>query len=360
VDVLRPVRRFDEIQQRHRALAFPLAVVRKFGNDQGGNLAALVAYYAFFSLFPLLLVFVTILGFVLHGHPGTLHSVEASVQKNFPGFNKLLQIRALHGSVVALVLGLVASLWSGLGVTGAAQNALDTVWAVPFKHRPDFLKSKLRGIGLLIVLGVLFIAATAASGVVSGGLGGPLAKVGGIVVSFLVNCVLYLAAFRLMTAKSIETRCLRVGVVVAALFWTILQSIGGIYIHHVVSHMSAAYALFATVIPLLIWLHLGAQMTLYAAEVNVVLQRRLWPRSLMGPPVERADRETLTALAKVEERSTEEVVDVSFAVGAESEHDGSPNDEGDADGDGDGTPSSGDPRRRPPIRWAARRSGGRG
>jgi YihY family inner membrane protein len=288
-----------------------MAVVRKFGNDQAGNLAALVAYYAFFSLFPLLLVFVTILGFALHGHPGTMHSVEASVAKNFPGFGKLLHINALHGSVVALVLGVLTSLWSGLGVTGAAQNALDTVWAVPFKERPDFLKAKLRGIGLLVVLGVLFVVATGASSIVTA-VGGPAAKVGGIVVSFLVNCVLYLAAFRLMTAKSVETRCLWVGVLVAAAFWTILQAVGALYIHHVVSHMSAAYALFASVIPLLVWLHLGAQLTLYAAEINVVVTRKLWPRSLLGPPEAPADKETLAALAKVEERHESERVEVEF------------------------------------------------
>ncbi len=353
MDFLGPVKRFDGFQQRHRGLAIPLAVVRKFGNDQAGNLAALVAYYAFFSLIPLLLVFVTILGFVLHGNPSELVSVKNSVSRNFPGFGKLLDISALHGSVVALVLGIATSLWSGLSVTNAAQNAFDTVWAVPFKARPNFLTSRLRGLGLLVLLGVLFLVATAASGLVTGGLGGPLAVVLGIVVSFLVNCVLFFAAFRLMTAKTVETRCLWVGVVTAAILWTILQSVGGLYIKHVTSGLSAAYALFATVIPLLVWLHLGAQLTLYAAELNVVLQRRLYPRSLLGPPVVQADQRALTDLAKVEERSPEQTVDVSFDV----DGDGG----GSGDGDGTGSPAEPqDPRRRSPIHWASRRGRGSG
>jgi YihY family inner membrane protein len=313
MDILGPVKRFDRVQQRHRALAIPLAVVRKFGNDQGGNLAALVAYYAFFSLFPLLLVFVTILGYVLQGHPSDLRSVEDSVKANFPALGKYLQFTSLHGHLLPLIIGIVTSLWSGLGVTGAAQNAFDRVWAVPFKERPDFLRSKLRGVGLLVSLGVLFLIAAGASGVVSGGLGGPGAKVLGIVVSFLVNVVLFFAAFRLMTAAAVDTRCLWVGVVVAAVFWTILQVVGGLYVGHVLKGIPAAYASFGFVIALLVWLHLGAQMTLYAAEVNVVLQRHLWPRSLLGPPVEPADRETLAALAKVEERHPEEQVDVTFS-----------------------------------------------
>ena len=259
-------------------------------------------------------MFVTILGYVLHGDPSAMRSVESAVQKNFPGINGILKISALHGSAVALVLGVLTSLWSGLGVTGAAQNALDTVWAVPFKARPNYISSRLRGIGLLGLIGVLFIIATGASGVVSAGLGGPLAKIGGIVVSLLFNVILFFAAFRLMTAKSVQTHSLWVGVVAAAVFWTILQAVGGIYIHHVVSHLSTAYASFAIVIPLLIWLHLGAQLTLYAAEINVVVSRKLWPRSLMGPPRQPADQETLEALAKVEERHADEKVDVSFVT----------------------------------------------
>lgn len=312
MDLLTPVKRFDRLQQRHTLLAIPMAVIRKFGDDSAGSLAGLVAYYAFFSLFPLLLVFVTLLGYVLQHHPDTLHSIENSVRANFPAVNKVLDFTALHGHLLPLVFGLLGAFWSGLGVTGAAQNALDTIWAVPQKERPNFMKSKLRGVGLLLSIGLLFIIATGASGLVSGGLGGAGTKAAGIVVSLLANFCLFLAAFRLMTASSVPTRKLLIGVAVAAVFWTILQALGGLYIGHVTNHMSPAYATVGTVIALLIWLHLGAQLTLYAAELNVVLERGLWPRSLMGPPTAPADQQTYTALAKMEERYTNEHVEVSF------------------------------------------------
>ena len=317
MDLLAPIKRFDRFQQRHPLLAIPMAVIKKFGNDSAGNLAALVAYYAFFSLFPLLLVFVTLLGYVLQHHPGTLHSIENSVRANFPAVNKVLDFTALHGHLLPLVIGLVGAFWSGLGVTGAAQNALDTIWAVPQKARPNFIRSKLRSICLLLSIGLLFIIATGASGLVSGGLGDAGTKVAGIVVSLLANACLFLAAFRLMTASVVPTRKLLIGVAVAAIFWTILQALGGLYIGHVTKHMSAAYATVGTVIALLIWLHLGAQLTLYAAELNVVLERKLWPRSLMGPPVAPADQQTYEALAKIEERHATEHVDVSFESPAE-------------------------------------------
>jgi inner membrane protein YhjD len=313
VDLLKPLRKFDRYQQKHHWLALPLAVVRKFGNDNGGNLAALVAYYAFFSLFPLLLVFVTVLGYVLQGNAGEIQSVESSVRTNFPVVSTYLKFTSLHGSVLALVIGALTSLWSGLGVTAAAQNALDTVWAVPRKNRPNFIQSKLRGAGMLVTIGVLFVIATGASGLVSGGLGsGWVTTVLGLVVSFAANVLVFLVSFRLMTASAIKTSSLLIGVVVAAVVWTVLQSIGGLYVGHVIKHMSPAYASFGFVIALLGWLYLGAQLTLYAAELNVVIDRGLWPRSLFGPPEQDADRETLEALAKVEERHESEEIEVSF------------------------------------------------
>lgn len=313
MDLLRPVRTFDDYQQQRPWLAVPLAVVRKFGNDQAGSLAALVAYYAFFSLFPLLLVFVTVLGFVLQGDVSAQNSIKSSVLAQFPIVGQKISVGSLHGSVIALIIGLVTSTLAGLGVTQAAQNAFNQVWAVPFKDRPNFLQSRIRGLGLLVSLGFLFIFATLASGLVTGGLGhGALVKIAGIVVSLLLNFALFFAAFRLMTAKNVPSRDLRTGVIVAGILWEILQVAGGYYIGHVFKRSSSTYGIFGLVIALLVFLHLGAQMTLYAAEVNVVLSRKLWPRSLFGPPSEPADQETLTALAKVEERSKEQQVDVEF------------------------------------------------
>jgi uncharacterized BrkB/YihY/UPF0761 family membrane protein len=311
VDPLGPVRRFDRFQQKHKGWAIPMAVIRKFGNDQAGNLAALMAYYAFFSIFPLLLVFITILGFVLQGNDDFRRSVEDSVIGQFPGL--ALDRHPISGSVPAILIGLLASLWGGLGVTQASQNAFDRVWAVPFKDRPDFLQSRLRGLVLLTCLGVLFVLSVAATGLVTT-LGGPLVKVGGYAITLAVNFGLYVASFRFLTSATIPTRCLWLGAGVGALFLTILQLVGTIYIRHV-AHATSAYGTFATVLGLLVWLHLLAQFTLYAAEINVVVVRKLWPRSLLGPPDEPADQETLRALAKVEERHDEERVDVHFTNG---------------------------------------------
>jgi YihY family inner membrane protein len=312
VELLAPVRRFDRYQQRHKSLAIPFAVVKKFGDDQGGSLAALVAYYAFFSIFPLLLVFVTVLGFVLQGDPSAQNSIKGSVLAQFPVIGTdLSNVHPLQGHTIALVIGLVGSLWGALGVTNAAQNAFDRIWAVPFKDRHNFFKARLRGLALLVSLGLVFIVATVASGLVIGGLGGPLLKVAGIALSLVLNFTLFLAAFRFLTSESVPTRSLWIGVGMATVLWELLQSVGGYYIGHVLRHASTTYGVFGFVIALLVFLRLGAQVTLYSAEINVVLARKLWPRSLFGPEVP-ADEKTLTALAKVEERSDREQIKVEF------------------------------------------------
>ena len=289
-----------------------MAVIRKFGNDQAGSLAALIAYYAFFSIFPLLLVFTTILAFVLQGNRELYDDVTNSVLAQFPVVGDQLHAQALTGKVTALVLGLLTSLWGGLGVTQAAQNAFDRVWAVPFKDRPDFLRKRLRGLLLLMCLGVLFVLSAVITGLVTTTFHGTLVKVAGYAIGLAVNFGLYVAAFRFLTAPTIPTRQLWLGAAVAAFFLEVLQLVGTIYINHVVRRASNTYGTFATVIGLLVWLHLIAQLTLYAAEINTVVVRRLWPRSLLGPPESRADRETLRALAKMEERDPRESVDVRF------------------------------------------------
>ena len=228
----------DRRQQESRRVSFVAAVIKKFGDDQAGQLAALIAYYGFLSLFPLLLVFVTVLGFVLQGNASAQSSVVHSTLSQFPIIGTELQKHAasLKGNGLSLAIGLIGSLLAGLGITGATQNAFNQVWYVAHRDRPDFLKTRLRGLGLLLVLGVLAIVSTVAAGLVTAGGHGMLAVIGGIVVAFLVNMLLFFTAFRFLTASEIETRDLLPGVVLAAILWQILQHIGGYYVDHAIRH----------------------------------------------------------------------------------------------------------------------------
>lgn len=312
MDIGAPIRAFDRFQQRHKPLGIPIAVLKKFADDSAGNKAALIAYFGFFSIFPLLLLFVTILGFVLHGNPSAQHAVLNSALKQFPIVGSSLgKTQSLSGNPIGLAVGIVGALLSGLGITMAAQNAFNAVYAVPHKERPDFLSARLRGIKLLVVFGVLQLVSTVVSGVVAGGFGGVGLTIAGIVVSLILNLVLFFAVFRLLTDSTITTRELWPGIAVAAVLWEVLQSVGGVYIGHVVKGGGQTYGTFAVVIGLLVWLYLGARVVVYSAEINTVLTRGLWPRSIMDPPIP-ADRKVRAALAKVEERDDKQSVDVTF------------------------------------------------
>jgi membrane protein len=306
----------DRFQQRRPWLAFPFAVIKKFGDDRAGNLAALIAYYGFFSLFPLLLVLVSVLGIVLRNNPSLQQSILDSALKDFPviGTQISKNIRGLTGNGLVLTVGIVGTLWGGLGVVQAAQEAMNEVWDVPLKHRPNFIMKRVRSLLMLAVLGTITILSTVLSGFgTSTGAKGALLRIAGIAVSLLLNLVLYLLAFRILTVADVSWGDVFPGAVVAAVLWTALQSLGGYYVTHQVKNASEVYGTFAVVIGLLVWFSLGAQITLYAAEINAVRSLRLWPRSLrQQPPLPETDVRTLRRKAKIEERLPQERVDVVF------------------------------------------------
>lgn len=314
MDALRPVRAFDRFQQRHAALAVPVAVAKKFGDDEGGNLAGLIAYRAFFSLFPLLLLLTTVLGYVLAGDPQLRDEAVDSVLTQFPVIGEQIQISSLEGSGVALAIGIAGSLWAGFGVVLATERALDRVWAVPHRERPDFLTSRLRALVLLVVLGSLAVTSTVASGLVGGGadLFGPA---GGIGFSVGLNLLVFGALFMLLGTRPASFGKLLPGIVVAAVLWSGLQLVGGYFVSREIQNATPAYGTFALVLGLLVWVQLGATLTVLCAELNVVRARSLWPRSLLG--VEREeDERVMRGLAKSEARDESQRIHVDFEGGA--------------------------------------------
>jgi membrane protein len=278
------LRAVDDYQQRSSRLGFIVAVFKRFDDDQASQMGALIAYYGFFSLFPLLLVFVTALGFVLEGSPSTQESVLHSTLSQFPIIGTQLQsnVHSLKGSVPALVIGLLGATLAGLGITGATQSAFNKVWEIPRSHQLGFLAWRVRGVGLLVVFALLSIVSTVAAGYVTAQTTGPIGVLGGVVLALAANLLLFFAVFRLLTSEEVGTGDLIPGVIVAAILWQILQHVGGFYVEHVVRHAKETSGLFAFVLGLLTWLYLGGQVTLIAAEVNVVRARRLWPRRLFS------------------------------------------------------------------------------
>jgi YihY family inner membrane protein len=284
VDVKAPLRRLDEFQQRKPALALPLGIVKKFGDDEGGSMVSLLAYRAFFSLFPLLLLLTTILGYALAGDEALRQEVVNGTLSQFPIIGDQLRGGELHGSGIALAVGIVGSLLAGIGVVLETESAFNRCWGVPKHAERGFVGSRLRAIALLVVLGGLAVVSTVVSGLAAGGADflGAGGKVVGLAIATLLNLFVFGAVFRLLTTATVATRALIPGIVVATVGWEVLQVLGGWYISHEVKNASAVYGTFALVIGLLAWIHLGAAFVVLGAETNVVRARRLWPRPMFG------------------------------------------------------------------------------
>jgi YihY family inner membrane protein len=313
----RAVRAVDRFQQRHTALAVPVAVVRKFGDDGGGVLATSLAYNAFVAIFPLLLLLVTILGFVLGHSQDAENAVARSAVAEFPilGDQIVESLQPLRGSGVALAIGLLGLAWGGFGVTQAVQHSMAEIWNVPGVHRSGFVPRMVRGVAVLGVGGVGLLATSALASVSTFSGGFSAEHLVAMVASAVLNGLLLVALFRMTTVGSIPLRHLVPGALLGGLAWSCLQALGGYLVGHQLRGASQVYGFFATVLGLASWIFLATRVLLYAAEVNVVLARRLWPRSLVQPPLTDADERALAAIARQEERRPEQTVDVAFDHG---------------------------------------------
>jgi YihY family inner membrane protein len=328
----------DRFQQRHPAAGFPLAVAYKFVDDQGNYLAALVTYYGFISLFPLLLLLTTILGFVLRNSPHLQQQIVDSTLSQFPVIGDQLKApKGLTGNDFGLAVGILGSLYGGLGVALAAQNAMNVAWGVPRNERPNPIKARLRGLLLLLTVGLgvlvttILSALSASAGAFGADVGAGLRTLISL-GSVLINGGVFLLAFKVGTARDVGVRDIAVGAWLAALAWQGLQLLGTAYVGHVVKQASVTDSVFALVLGLIAWIYLAAVAVVFCVEVNVVRALRLYPRSLLTPftddvDLTRADESAYTRQAQAQRAKGFQQIDVTF----DPDDDDGPADEGPTD-----------------------------
>jgi membrane protein len=312
--------RLDRLQRRHRAAGFPIAVVYKYVDDSGPYLAALITYYAFVSLFPLLLLFSTILGHLLAGDPELQRRLIDSALSQFPVVGDQLGTpRELSGGLGGVVIGVLGSLYGGLGVAQAVQHAMNTAWSVPRNSRPNPFLARGRSLLLLGTAGLAVIGTTALSTLGSGNAGsmGSALRTVSLVASVAVNAIVFVLAFRLATARHLTVRQVAPGALLAAVLWQLLQTFGVTYVSHVVSTASATNGVFALVLGLLAFLYLASVVGVLCVEINVVRVDKLHPRALLTPftddvDLTAGDRRSYTGLAKAQRQKGFETVHVTF------------------------------------------------
>jgi len=317
--------RVDRYQRHHLLVGFPLAVVYKFSDDQGGDLAAILTYYAFIAIFPLMLIASSILGFVLQGNPKLQAEILDSALSQFPIVGSQIgRPEGLTGSTSAVVIGVLAACYGVLGLGQAGQNAMNVAWAIPRNSRLNPFLSRLRSAILLALAGlsILTIAVITSFGShlevfgtsVDTGLTWLLKLASLLLTAFVVT-----ALFRLATAHRLPWHTAAPGGIAVALMWQLLQFVGGIYVSRVITRASEMNGVFALVLGLIALIYIASVMAVLGVELNVVLAKRLWPRALLTPFTDNvqltdADRRAYAEYAKAQRHKGFQNVEVSFEV----------------------------------------------
>lgn len=316
------VERLDGFQQRHRALGFPVAVTRKYSEDEGNRLAALMTYYGFLGFFPLAILFLGVITNLLSSRPKMRQElfdslVPASIRHTVEeGFQNL------PSAGPALVVGVLGLLLTGLGVANAVQSTLTHVFAVPFSKRSNVVVRYLRSFAILVMtlIGVLAIGASA----VFSGMANQIPVVGAYVApaaSWLSLALLLLGGLRLVVGH-VALSSAALGAGLAALGLILLASIAGWLVRWAVTNAGPVYGPLASVVGLFTVLFLICRLLVMCAEVASVHSEALWPRSLGTSDALPADRRALERAARAVERLEDQRNRAEFGVRQPSGNEG--------------------------------------
>ncbi|MET0325349.1 MAG: YihY/virulence factor BrkB family protein [Ilumatobacteraceae bacterium] len=323
--------RLDGWQRRHRVVGLPLAVSKRFGEHGGSNLAATVSYYSFFSVFPLLLALVTILGIVLEDRPDLRDDLVDGALGQIPVIGSKLADaqQPLTGSGWVVVLGLATAIWAGMGAVGALQLALDELWDTPVHRRPSFVMKRLRALAFLVLFGLGLAASTLLSNLTTLFDLGWLAGAVGLLLTLLVNSALLLMMFTVLPAQRRTVHELLPGVLIGGIGLVVLQQLGSFVVRRFIAGASDTYGTFAVVIALLSWFHLVSRLVLLSAELNVVLSQDLSPRRLL-PAGTATEADRRAQMLDVQRIQRDPRVGYAVSIGDQLATDGDPTAENDA------------------------------
>jgi len=295
--------RLDRFQQRHPALAFPLAVIKKYNEDETGYQGALITYYGFLSLFPLLIVATSLIHMLGSDNQQLQDKLFTSINNYFPQFGNDLQT-SIHTSTrsgLALVIGLIITFYGARGIAEATRHAINHIWEVPKQERAGFPKGLLKNLALIVGGGIGFLGAAVLSGYATATFKHSFyLRLFPTLASFFMLLAVFTFVFRVASSAKRSWHDLLPGAAVAAVGLQILQSIGGYLITHQLHRLDGAYGRFGLVLAILFWIYLQVQVFLYASQINAVHTLKLYPRSITNNPLTVADRQAYVMYAKRE------------------------------------------------------------
>ena len=261
------------VRSRWRAAEVAVRVAEGYRLHQASRNAAVIAHYGFISVFPLFLVFTTVLGFVLQDNESLQKDIVDSALAQLPIIGDTLATRPdeLSGSVVVLVIGLLIALWSGMKAFVSVQSALDDVHEVPIDDRSSFVSTRLRALAAIGAVGVGLVASTFLTAVVGRSELATLANLLLVVGAAVVNAAVVAAIFRWLCSTPSTWRDVAPGAVATGVTFALLQLLGSTIVARSIAGASRVYGSFAAVIALLAWMGFHATAGLLGAELNRAL-----------------------------------------------------------------------------------------
>ncbi|HEX5448167.1 MAG TPA: YihY/virulence factor BrkB family protein [Candidatus Saccharimonadales bacterium] len=312
----RLISKIDQYQKSHKWAGFVYAVIKKYGDDQGGYQAALLTYYGFLSIFPLLLAATSILQIILRSYPGLQHSIINHATNFFPVVGEQFQsnVHGLGSAGLVLVVSLLTTIWGAKGVADAFQYDMNRIWGVPRTERPGFPGKALKSLSVIFLGGIGLIVTAFLAGFASSIGRQTIFRVFSIIVSILLLFGIFWGVFKLGLASSskVNRHALLRSALTAAIGTEILQIAGGYLVTHELNNLKHLYGTFAATLGLLFWIYLQSRVVIYSAEVGVVYGKNLWPRSMDEHRLTDADKRVLSGLAKNERLVPPQKVDVEF------------------------------------------------
>lgn len=306
--------RFDTFQRKHGFFGFIYAVVKKYGDDEAGYQAALLTYYGFLSLFPLLLVLTTALGVLAGSHPHLKATILTDTAQYFPTLGNQLSehIGSLHKTGMALAIGILFTLYGARGIADAFRHGVNHIWRVPKVRRTGFPLAALRSLAIVVIGGAGFILASVVAGYAVTAGHGFIFHALSIIIDLIILFWVFLFLIKVSLPMHVSFRDVEAGAISAAVGLVILQTLGNYILRHELKNLSALYSNFAIVLGLLFWIYLQSQVIYYAIEVASVREARLWPRSLTGKDLTDADKRSYAWQAKKEKQVDEESIATRF------------------------------------------------
>ncbi|HVV25546.1 MAG TPA: YihY/virulence factor BrkB family protein [Candidatus Saccharimonadales bacterium] len=293
------IEKLNDFQQRHPLPGFIFAVIKKYGDDEAGRQAALLTYYAFLSLFPLILVLTTLTELIPVSHTAIQNSIIKGTTNYFPVLGNQLSthIHTLHKSGFALAIGLLFTFYGARGVADAFQRSIQDLWEVPRSRRAGFPQSMLKSLNIILITGVGFVIASVSIGWASTANQGWLVRALTMLINLLVWYVLFILLITISLPRRVPSSETRAAAITAAVGLVIVQTLGGYLLRRELKNLDALYSYFALALGLLFWIYLQVQVLFYALEIAAVKSQALWPRSLTGKKLTAADRRLASELA---------------------------------------------------------------